>query len=381
MNFLRILILLACMHSLNAKSELPSSQAINSDQVITDFKEKKKYIPEDQVISDFEVNDPEVNKMLREAKKAFEDLAKPKKEMIPEERVKVELPQLPEIKVDIVKKTQSSVKKRKIRKKKRKTTHVDLNNGVRIFKRHNKVKKRVKGVEVVSLPSGSTALATVMYGAEVAKEKRPVMVRLDWAFLGPNKAVVELKGCVMWMNVSGNYNTERIYGTANQVSCRAPNGKTFEVKVLAHMIDKKDEYLGVKSKLLTRGKIAAAAMSFLAGGTKAFGEAMAAAQTTNNVSSTGAQIPPVETNNITGNQEKYIIGKTAGQAAGRFLDWFVDYYTSLSPTLAMPPGTKVFLTTQGEIKIPKVFFKEKLEKGEVARKMNTEISIWQTQSK
>jgi hypothetical protein len=86
----------------------------------------------------------------------------------------------------------------------------------------------------------------------------------------------------------------------------------------------------------------------------------------------GPNSNPISGSNVTGNNAKYIAGKSLAGASAGFLDWWIDYYKSLSPTLAMPPGSKIFLTIKGEVQIPKEFFtEEKISANEILRKNTT----------
>lgn len=362
-------------------NDLIENNALNGDQVITTFNkdEKIQHIPEDQVVSDIRIkkteaeldklgiSDPTLRSNILNSQQFFTDVKKgniqPPAE-VNEIKAKQSAPKrAPEVKV-ITLKPKKIVQNRFKRKKKVKTS------SIQVFSNPSRVTTTPISI---TLPSASLTPATLMAGVEVSTEKRLVDVEINYAFIGPNGAVVDMKDCHTWLEVSGNYNTERIYGTTKSISCRAPNGKTFNIPLKGQLRDAKDEYIGVKAELVTRGKIAASALQFLQSGTSMFGEAISAAQVSTEVLSGNDYSASQKAQNISGDQSKYIVGKSIAGATGNFLDWWIEYYKGLSPTLAIAPGTKVYLSIQDEIQIPTEFFKD-LENKDSGRS-NTTITL------
>jgi hypothetical protein len=351
---MRYLIFIALIVKANA-SDLPSSDVISGDQVISTFntESSNKQIPEDQVLGNIQqrniekkldemgIKDPGLRKNILKSNNFLKNMGvRPDSSQAKEDKIKVS--------ASAPKRNKQKIIKRKIKRVKK--------SSIQIYPMAPEIVQAE--AETITLPSASLAPATLMAGIEVAAEKRQVDVKLDYAFVGPNGSVVDLSNCHTWVDVYGNYNTERIYGETSSISCRAPNGKTFEIAIQGQLRDEKDEYIGVKAELLMRGKAKAMGMEFLQGAIKGYGEATAAAQVTTEVVSGTVNTNPTSGQNITGNQDKYITGQAVASAAGNFLDWYIDFYKSLAPTLATPPGKKVYLSIKGEIQIPKVFFKD-----------------------
>lgn len=373
---MKMFLSLIIVSSYSFAQVLPSQNALNSDHVLSNVKgeNRSQHIPHDRVLSDIgkvdkkieQTNTIDLEKNIKEAREAFKKIFKVKED---------------EKKVDVVKVKQAAPEK---------TVSIKPVKLVKIKRKRKKrlIKKRVtSGILVqdvpmvihdyynsITLPSGSTALATLMAGVEVSNETEFVNAKLDYAFLGPNGAIVELKGCHIWLQVSGNYNTERIKGIGKSLSCKTPSGSTFEVPMFVQLRDQGDEYIGKKAKLITRGKIAQAAMQFLQSGVTEFGKAMAAAQVTSEVVPGGPNSSSQSASNVTGSNSKYIGGQALAGASAGFLDWWINYYKSLSPTLAMAPGSKVFLTVKGEVQIPKEFF-DKVEESEFRSNTNNTLSL------
>lgn len=341
---MKVLTVLLVLLTTNSYSQAPSGTSIYSDQVTPKLTEdENKIIPEDRVLPNISLKDHFLRKSIEASKKILET---PVEVSHKEEAPAVESAPTPPT-LDQVQIVSSSTQE---------MPSYEDQNDVRIFKSNLRHLKRHETLKTITLPSGSSALATLLSGVEIAADEKSIDVRLDYAFLGPNKTVVELTGCIAWIKLSADYSTERLFGSAYSISCRSPSGKTFELPVTAHVKDERDEYLGIRGKLLANGKLAAAALSFLKDGTTAFGEAMAKSQTSTEVVGGGLSGTTATGTNVSGNKDSYIIGQTAAGASGKFLNWWVDYYTKLSPTIAVPPGTKIYLSVEGEIQIPEVFF-------------------------
>ncbi|MGE3610705.1 MAG: hypothetical protein AB7I27_14025 [Bacteriovoracaceae bacterium] len=352
-------LLLFLLTSTTFANDLPSQDALNSDQVVSNVTEgtHSSFIPQDRVLSDIRVENKPVM-----SDREFEEKIQKSKEIITQTTQTVEVKKAAPKRVYAKPKPQPPVLPVVTIPAEVEPT---VESGIYVL---NAPLIAPDTINSITLPSGSTALATLMAGVEVSTEIRQVDARLDYAFLGPNGAVVELKGCHIWIDVSGNYNTERIYGEGKTISCRTSKGSTFEIQLHAQLRDFKDEYIGKKAELITRGKVAAAAMQFLQSGVSEFGKAMAAAQVQTDLSSGGVNSNPQTASNVQGSDARYIMGKSIAGASAGFLDWWIDYYKGLSPTLAMAPGSKIFLTIKGEIQIPQEFFIEtKLDQSTLIR--------------
>ena len=377
---------------------LPQGTALPGDNLIPSGTSQKgtqrgKSLPGDQTIppaNAYEVGDPDLKAAIERSKAALEE-ARSKfgskgndASVAPTEGPKVEAAPLPDGPVAGAEslplpEVEPTPKKRQKSQEKMGTlvdrtaeepAFTDTKDGVRIF---NQALRSAKGAgkDTFTLPSTSVALATTLYGIEATGNvERYVPAELNYAWLGPNGSVVEMKNCRLWLVVRGDYSTERVYGRSQTMSCRAPSGETFDIPIEAHMVDQKEEYLGARGTLVARGKALASAMSFLSDGVKAFGSAMAAAQVNTEVTSTGGFGEPVKGSNVGGDKNKYIVGQTLAGSSAKFLDWWIDYYQSLSPTIAIGPGKKIYLALQRTVQVPKIFFGERLKASEFATLAN-----------
>ena len=245
----------------------------------------------------------------------------------------------------------------------------------KVFHENAGYAQQLSGLEVLSLPSNSAALATVVAGLKVrpgASMRLPVT--LNYAFLGPNEAVVEMSGCEAYISVESDVNVSRLYGELGSLSCRAPTGQTFNIAFKAHIVDEQDNFVGVEGRTVLNGKLSAGLLAFLQDGTSAFGKAMAAAQVTTQVQTSSEGKQGVSGSNVKGNKDQYIAGQTIAGATGRFLNWWVDYYQAMQPTVEVASGRKLFLLSDGEFEIPKVFFGDVVEPQKLSR-VNTRATL------
>ena len=349
--------------------------------------QRAKALPGDQTIPSYEIGDPELKAAVDRARNAMEDLKKkqvgtgsnqpdltekPLSELpstavaLPDPQIKpAESESPPEVLPKIKKHYRTHTSETLAAKTEQTPAYTDTKGGVRIFNQALR-NSRGAGQDTYTLPSTSVALATTLYGIEATSNvERLVPAELNYAWLGPNGSVVEMRNCRLWIAVRGDYSTERVYGRSQSMSCRAPSGETFDIPIEAHMVDQQEEYLGARGTLVARGKALASALSFLSDGVKAFGSAMAAAQVNTEVTPSGGFGEPVKGSNVGGDKNKYIIGQTLSGTSSKFLDWWIDYYQSLSPTIAIGPGKKIYLAIQHTIQVPKIFFGERLSAGEI----------------
>ncbi len=234
--------------------------------------------------------------------------------------------------------------------------------------------------DTVTLPSNSAAMATLEAGVKVRLGSEMRMpVRLDYAFLGPNNAVVEMTGCNAWISVSPDPSTSRICGDKGTISCRANNGQTFNLDFRLQIVDQADNYTCMDAQIVLNGKGEAALAGFGEGAVNAFGTAMAAAQVSTQVQTSPEGNVGVTGANVTGDKNKYIAGQTLAGASANWLNWYVEFQKSRQPSLDAPSGKKIYLTIDGEVPIPRIFFQESTDPD--ARKLNTNISLMKKETK
>jgi len=370
-----------------SEENIPSKNALVGDQTISNIEKQNKanqMLPEEQVLS--KIDEKEIEKIISIAQQSKTIEMPEKKENLEEgqfqktEITEAEAKKITELfqqqmsengevsgKNDLSFKTkgQDQRKKEKIKNKNFLTKKIEepKKSGVSYFSFQIRDQEFF---DFVSLPSGSVAVGKMGAGIEVSGEKILVDIILDHILLGPNKTAIDLIDCRVWASVYGNYNTDRLMADAEHVSCRGEDGKSYQVNIKGQLRDYEDEYVGVKASFLAKGKLAQALLQFLQGGVKGFGAAMAATGISSQGIQGNATSGPLKVDNVS-DQQRYISGKSIEAAAGGFLDWWITYYKSLSPTLAVPPGRKVYFAITDTVEIPKSFFME--------RDFNTKNSI------
>lgn len=368
-----IILFLVVFSSYSEAQNLPSENLINSDQVTPNLGgDGSKEIPEDRVLPNMNISDISLLDKIKESRSILDNATKniilPTR---PSKGDKTSAPQLADVEIikdelqppiiDEVSTINSAIEQKSFE---------DTAGGVRIFTKNLRYSQDSLSPKTITLPSGSSALATLLGGLEVSSNEVKIDVRIDYAFLGPNKTVVELNGCIAWVRFRADFSTERLYGSAYSISCKAPNGKTFELPIVGHIKDEEDEYIGAKGKLIPNGKLAASVLGFLQDGASAYGDALAKAQTTTTVTPGSGLGSPATGENVTQDRAAYISGQTIAGASGKFLNWWVDHYTQLAPTIAVAPGKKIFISIEGEVQIPELFFED-----ETLHKTNTAGTI------
>ena len=343
-----MLTIILCSGNLSAT---PGESTLPGDRVISGSV-NSPYVPGDQVIPHLDLSDVNIDEFIEKSRKILltasekENSASEKSE--PAKTVKQE----PSKKKPVAKKV---VRRSPPKKSPPAVKPVRFPTGMRVIHQNLQYVGQDSYRKMISLPNGSVAMGTMLSGVEVGQNPEDTLIQLDYAFIGPNGAVVEMSGCRMWASVTGDEATKRIKGSAEKITCMSSSGRDFTVAGEARIIDGSDEYMGAKGTTVFYGKDTAMFLDFLNGGLKAFGEAMAQFQIKTEIKGTES---PVTASNVTGDEAKYIAGKSLSGSMGKMMNWWVDYYMGLAPKIAVPTGTKVFMGIKGDMMIPKEFFGE-----------------------
>ena len=336
----------------------PGEKTLPGDQVVPGDT-TSPYVPGDQVIPHLDLSDVSIDDMIA---KSQQMIKKALSEEVPES-AKVSTNNQKNSRTGV--NTTNPVPKKKIVQPQSQTTDTYEPRGY--YSGMNVIHKNLKYLgmdsfhKMVLLPNGSVALGTAKNGVEVSSTFKKVLVELDYTFLGPNGAIVEMKGCRLWVKVVGNQVTSRVEGDPagekTEITCMTPSGKSFTKNIKVHLLDGHDEYSGVKGERVFYGKDIALILDFLNGGLKAYGDALSRFQVKTDVSEGET---PIKTENVTGDEKKYIAGQTLSGSMGKMMNWWVDYYMGLAPQVAVPTGSKVFVGVDGSIEVPEEFFGTKI---------------------
>ncbi len=219
--------------------------------------------------------------------------------------------------------------------------------------------KSAAKLEGVMLPSGSYVKAKILTGVEVPEGKTyPVLMVLDFSYVGPNEHKVDLSGCFMIAKAEGDLSTERVQMQATKMSCVSKRGKMFEREVNGFVADDKDGSFAMQGKVNSKqGRVAT--MAFLASVVDGVGKAVQAAQTTQTQNPLGGS-----SSVLTGDTGKYVIAGGASNAAGMVAQWYLQQAQNLAPTVAIGSGRDVWIVMKDKVSLPEEFFKKERKAGD-----------------
>ena len=196
--------------------------------------------------------------------------------------------------------------------------------------------------EGVTLPTGSYVKAKLMTGVDAPEGKTyPVLLALDYSYIGPNKHKIDLSGCFMIAKSSSSIATERINFQVTRLSCVSKKGKFFERKVSGFIADDSDNTFAVKAMLNSK-QSRVAQMTFLKSVVDGIGEII-----TRKSQNIGGKNP---------DSANVLIQEGAQGAASKVSDWYLRQVTSLMPTLSVSSGQDVWVVMQDKVLLPNDFF-------------------------
>lgn len=352
MKFMIAMLLAAPIFASENRSNL---NTVFGDNTIAPIEnDDKKSIPGDQVVPP--IDGSKIDEIISEAQKAWAaeqekvanpGVAQPAPESVPVQEPEVAPESLPRElprRTKIMPASYSAPQVVRYEKK---------GDSITVFPTHLNTQEE----ETITLPSGAHAFGRVKFGEEVtASADAEVVVELDYAFLGPNESVVEMNGCIAWLKVVSNFHSQKIKGSIQDITCTMPSGRVFTIAMDGPIVGAASGYAGVESDLIMKGPAKAAALKFLGEITSAYGAATSAVETTTDM--LASERSTTKATNITGDKKSYATGKVI-EAHGEFLKYISSFFSSMQPTLALAPGTKIHVVNRYNIKIPKVFFKMK----------------------
>lgn len=210
----------------------------------------------------------------------------------------------------------------------------------------------------IILPSGSYVRSMLLTGVEAPEGKTyPVLMQLDYAFIGPNRHRVDLSGCFMIAKAQGDLSTERVQMQASKISCVSKKGRMFERDVNGFVADDTDNSFAVIGSVNSK-QDRVVVMSFLSSVVEGVGKAIQQAQTSQQTNAVGGT-----QSMITGSQGQYIAAGGASNAASLVTQFYLKRAQSLLPTINVGSGREVWIVMQDKVELPNWFFR-KTNKGE-----------------
>jgi conjugal transfer pilus assembly protein TraB len=198
------------------------------------------------------------------------------------------------------------------------------------------------------LPAGSFVKARVVSGVEAnTLEPYPVLLQLEYAFTGPNKTKIDLSNCFMIAKARANLSTERVIMETDTMSCVRENGEHFKSAARGYTAGEDSTFGSTGTFISKQGQVLLAAV--LASVAKNAGEAVALAQQTTTV--VGADRAQSATN-VTGDQAKFIAGRSVVDGATLIAQWYLDYAKQLVPSIGIGSGQTVHVIMLDTIRVP-----------------------------
>jgi hypothetical protein len=211
-----------------------------------------------------------------------------------------------------------------------------------------------------AIPLGSYVKARVLTGVEAnTLEAYPVLLQLDYAFVGPNYTRIDLSHCFIIAKAKANLSTERVMGETTQLSCVRDNNEVV-TRAAKGYIAGDDSTFGVAGQLIShQGQVLLAAV--IASLVKGAGEAVSLAQTTTTVA--GGNGAVAQGTNVTGSKLAYTAGKAVTEPASLIANWYLEYAKQLVPSIAVGSGRDVWVVLLDTVQVPPI----SAEEGELER--------------
>lgn len=186
------------------------------------------------------------------------------------------------------------------------------------------------------VPAGSFGEATLLTGvfAPVTGEALPVLLRLDAALVGPQRARVPLGGAFLVGKAQGDANSRRAVVQLETLSAVQADGRPSEARVNGWVVDD-DGIQGLRGSYVWRAE-EVAALSTLAGGLAGGAEAMSQRQTTTQVTPLGGVQGAV-----TGDPLKFAGARSVSSAFGRLSEMMSQRLNEIVPAIYVPNARRV----------------------------------------
>ncbi len=188
----------------------------------------------------------------------------------------------------------------------------------------------------VRIPAGSFAQATLLTGVYAPTEGGvlPVKIRLDAAFIGPNRSRIPIQDAFLIGKATGDANSQRVVVQLDKLSYVATDGRVVEVSLNGYVADE-DGVQGLGGRYVWRiGE--AATVAALAGGISAAADGAAARETVLQVNPLGGT-----TEAVTGELGKFATARGASKAADEIGKIVSERLEEIVPAIYVPNGKKI----------------------------------------
>ena len=205
----------------------------------------------------------------------------------------------------------------------------------------------------VRLPAGSFAEATVLTGvyAPTQGQPMPVKLRIDRAFVGPNRTRIPVQEALLVGKATGDPNSERVVIQLDRLSYVKPNGEAVEVSINGYVVDH-DGVQGVAGQYVWRA-FDVAAFAVLSGALSAGTDASAAKETATQLNPLGGASQVV-----TGDPLRFAAFRGLSRAGEGIEKLVAKRLEEIVPAVYVPNGQQVTVCLIDGVTLDNVFVDE-----------------------
>ncbi|MBI2901134.1 MAG: TraB/VirB10 family protein [Planctomycetes bacterium] len=205
----------------------------------------------------------------------------------------------------------------------------------------------------VRVPAGSFAEGTLLTGVYAPTEGQPmpVKIRLDRAFVGPNRTRIPFQEAFLIGKAVGDPNSERVVVQLDRLSYVKQNGETIEVAINGYVVDE-DGVQGVAGQYVWRA-FDVASLGVLSGALSAGTDAAAARETLSKVNPLGGASQVV-----TGDPLRFATFRGLSKAGEGIDKIVVKRLDEIVPAVYVPNGRHVTVCLIDGVTLENVFVDE-----------------------
>lgn len=188
----------------------------------------------------------------------------------------------------------------------------------------------------VRIPAGSFAEATLLTGVYAPTEggAHPIQMRLDLAWVGPNRSRVPIQGAFLVAKAQGDANSTRAVIQLDRLSYVRKDGQVVEVPVNGYVADQ-DGVMGLAGQYVWRVR-EAATLAALTGAASAAADAAAQRETVTQLNPLGGS-----TSLVTGDIGKFALARGASRAADEVGKIITRRLDEIVPAIFVPNGKRL----------------------------------------
>lgn len=205
----------------------------------------------------------------------------------------------------------------------------------------------------VRIPAGSFAEATMLTGvyAPTDGQPLPVKIRIDRAFVGPNRTQIPIQEAILIGKAVGDPNSQRVVIQLDRLSYVSPSGSTTEVSINGYVVDD-DGVQGVAGQYVWRA-FDMASLSVLSGALSSATDSIAARETLSQVNPLGgaSQI-------VTGDPFRFAGFRGLSKAGEKLEELVVKRLEEVVPAVYVPNGRRITICLIDGVTLENVFVEE-----------------------